>query len=497
MRINCCIVALFLFFKLSNLSYAEALPYSQVQGSLDTKCLVSVDTLAQIECGRILVEQNHFESNGRYFSLPYLQISPIKNTQKLPPLIFVNGGPGGASFLDDYQSILWWRSLAETFSPERTFIVLELRGSKNSEPTLDCPELHSPRNALNVFQNNENGISSRVSTDSPLELCRKRLLREGIDLTSVNRLQIAHDIKVLAEHLGARKVALLGVSYGTTYAMTVASMFPDLVSALVLDSVYPPEATKSIDETFHFKTTLKRIFKDCLKQTACEQKYPEFEKRFFEFLEKLDKDAIEVPFENKFDKEDQIAVLDSATFLQMTQILSSWDGFLVYLPDIIFDKNDAVLEFWVQSYADYGGFNQLSFGAYMSAICFDLPQGLDIGAYIDKLTGFSRSETNLWAFEFCDNWNTMRATHEHRLPLNSKIPALLLNSEFDPLTPPHQALMAEAKLPNSYYFQFPRTLHALSFSDRCAQMIIRDFLKETETKPNGDCLANQPDFVFN
>ena len=71
---------------------------------------------------------------------------------------------------------------------------------------------------------------------------------------------------------------------------------------------------------------------------------------------------------------------------------------------------------------------------------------------------------------------------------NSDLPVLILNGEFDPVTPPDWGEKAAETLQNSFVFEFPGIGHGASFFEGCPQSIFTAFLLNPENEPDGKCI---------
>jgi pimeloyl-ACP methyl ester carboxylesterase len=132
------------------------------------------------------------------------------------------GGPGQAALpLAGF--------LAKALSPAlstRDLIVFDQRGTGQSAP-LSCPALDSPGGAAGI------GSVGRL-----FERCAVQLGPARAFYTTAASVA---DIEAVRQALGYEKLVLYGVSYGTKVALEYAAAHPQHVSALLLDSVEPPQ----------------------------------------------------------------------------------------------------------------------------------------------------------------------------------------------------------------------------------------------------------------
>lgn len=489
-----------LFFVVVNIPFLNFAHSQDIAGLINSQCRFQEEVSELIECGTLMVEENHFDPNGKKFELPYLKIKAVNPSPNYSPWLFLPGGPGGAVGIANKEGAEWWATAASIFAPHRDFIIMEIRGTRDTFPTLNCPILNTAAVAFNAYPAGKRPLSSKSLIDEEFKNCRIKLKRSGVTLSLTNRLQVTYDVKALLDHLGIEKTSLFGVSYGTTYAMTVASEFPDLIDLMILDSVFPPELTSNINETLHFDKTLKKIFRACQKQKKCNEAYPKLDEKFFELFNALEENPLEITFVDHSDFVVKTALLDKRNFIEFLMIMLATerggDQMLAQFPEIIFNKNIDVLEYWFQFYAADRVSNNFSYGANLSSVCYDLPLDLDLTQMSTGISSFRKAVIEAWNINHCKNWHAERLGEKHRKRLNTDIPTLILNSKLDTLTPLHQAQIAARGLSKSYFFEFSGGLHSLYRHDTCAIYLIQEFLFYHQERPILHCAENMAEFEF-
>jgi pimeloyl-ACP methyl ester carboxylesterase len=141
----------------------------------------------------------------------------VPRTRKL--LIALSGGPGQPSVAAATSFSL---SLEPALSRYR-LAVLDQRGTGGSG-VLRCPNVQALRD-LDAFR------------PGALAGCAARIGPRRIFYTTSDTVL---DIEALRKALGADKVALMGISYGTHVALQYARAFPQNVDRLILDSIVGP-----------------------------------------------------------------------------------------------------------------------------------------------------------------------------------------------------------------------------------------------------------------
>jgi pimeloyl-ACP methyl ester carboxylesterase len=102
----------------------------------------------------------------------------------------------------------------------------------------------------------------------------------------------ARDMDTIREALGDDQISYLGISYGTYLGATYATMFPDRVRAMVLDSAYEPNGD-TVQQQFEtqlvgFEGAFDNWVKWCEGETTCEFKSTDVGARWDALKKKLD-----------------------------------------------------------------------------------------------------------------------------------------------------------------------------------------------------------------
>ncbi|MCY6383251.1 alpha/beta hydrolase [Hoeflea prorocentri] len=468
-----------------------------VSGFAKTECWFGSSRDRKVSCGILRVPVDHFDPDGRFFELPVVRIHLTKGAKSKPPLIYLTGGPGMTSHIQTAQDVSHWMNFGAEILFRRELVVIEMRGSRASKPSMMCPALNDPTQLYGLTQTGSNAAAEPIKIEDLWKACRDDLARKGIDVASVNRHQIAHDIRVLAQGLGADKISLYGISYGTTYAMTIMEEFPELVADVVLDSVYPPEATSNIAHTLALRRTLNKYFSACQKSTECASRYPDLERRFFDGVKNLSNSPVDVTFSAGSDNSIvQSVVVDDELYLAALREAMSWHDMQGWIPayiNAVDDPEGFPFGWLIELYFKFGFYKDFSAGAHYSSFCYDLPADFD-GCGIEN--EFERAEMESWGLPACNIWRGKRADRSERKKLISSIPALILVGELDAVTPPYQARMAAAGLENSFLFEFPTLGHDILSSSDCARQIVLDFLRDSRERPHRKCLDSVPELSF-
>jgi pimeloyl-ACP methyl ester carboxylesterase len=144
----------------------------------------------------------------------------ISGPEGAPVLVLLSGGPGqpGLPFLDGMRKHLG------AAGRRYRLVVIDQRGT--GRDALRCPALQRQMGASDLTP----------PTAAAVKDCARRL---GDNRRFYATADTVADLEMLRQALGAGKIALDGISYGTYVAERYALAHPDRVSRLVLDSVVP------------------------------------------------------------------------------------------------------------------------------------------------------------------------------------------------------------------------------------------------------------------
>jgi hypothetical protein len=98
-------------------------------------------------------------------------------------------------------------------------------------------------------------------------------------------------------------------------------------------------------------------------------------------------------------------------------------------------------------------------------------------------------------FGMCKNWPVEEAASSVKEPLLSDIPTLVLEGEFDPVTPPEYGRLVAGHLANSHFFEFRGVGHDV-LSNECARITAGAFVNDPTQVPEAACLAEVTGVVF-
>ncbi len=460
-------------------------------------CPFDIPAEAMVECGFVVVPEIHDNPTGPTIKIAVATFKDQSDERQPDPVMLLAGGPGEKTV---HSAAAIARLLA---LPHRDLIVFDQRGAGLSEPALECPEYVAA--FFTHLNEPDSNVSLKAAFDS-IVTCRDRLMNEGHNLSAYNTVQNAADVDDIRVALGYDKVNLYGGSYGSLLAQAVMRDHPDGIRSVAVNSVLPLEKSIFVQASLTTTSAIIRLLDTCAADEACNTAYPDLRQELFEVIDRLNLQPLPITLTNPSDGQRYDAVLTGdgvvgnlVTFLYLTQIIPA-------LPQAVHDLHAG----------DYGlvtelGSTRLALidlstrGMMFSVLCSEDLIGRtredllrNIATLPRQLAGTGDPEVmaKYGIFGICDYWLDEEADAWVKNPLFSNIPTLILEGEFDPVTPPEYGRLVADNLSNSYFFEFPGIGHDVLGSSECARSIVVAFLDEPAKAPERSCIDAMPGVVF-
>ncbi len=473
-------------------------------GFQTTDCWIKPDSKARTDCGWLTVPEDWEQPGAQQLRLPVVIYRALNPDPSLQPVIYLSGGPGYPALGHNGEDIAGWRRTADIVFPGRTLVIFDQRGTGLNSPRLECHDGDGSMVWYPVSGNRTEfgDIASRVH--AAYAACATRHLAAGRQLSAFNTLQSATDVEALRRALQLQDVVLFGISYGTRLALTVMKLYPEHIKAAILDSVFPPQAVFSANDSNTFGVVLDRLFRACSQDKSCATAYPDLRDRFLRVLEQLAEAPVIVEITNLKNSEPRYVRVDHKMFLSVVHHAMYDTGRIPWLPALIADVDQgehSSLKIHVENKVDnYRGFpDAYAMGANLAVRCNDVTDVMNRQANADDAESYPYLKDYVASnreIEPCKIWPTKPDT-ANRDAVVSGIPSLLLAGGLDSSTTVEQAEMAAETLRASQLFIFPANGHVQIRNNECAWMIIDEFLSDPTRRPNPECLTSlrQPAFI--
>jgi pimeloyl-ACP methyl ester carboxylesterase len=433
-----------------------------------------------VQCGYLVVPENRSNPQSRTIKVAYALVKASGANPQTDPLVFLPGGPGE-------HAIEW---LSGRSREDRDTILVDPRGLGYSQPTMQCPPQNIP------------GTSTQATAPTAKELlaqnlqwaqsCRDLLVSQGFDLTAYNTMASAGDLNDLRQALGYSEWNLYGISYGTRLALETMRTYPAGIRSVVLDSVYPPE----VDGIWHGELTsmagsFSAFFAACKADPACDHDYPDLESKFYETIQRLDKNPVRLTVaDGNSGKTKQVWVNGATVIAGISRALM-----FPYLSQIV---PITITQVHTGDYSSLEKlYSSLDPGMYNFAFnntvrCHDIGGLFNAEQFHAELEKYPALKPYFAGDEqaaICQLWGAGQADPPEYQPVQSDIPTLLLNGgDFDSATPPYYAKLAASTLTHGYLFEFPVYGHVVSYEE-CPMAMMNDFLNDPSSAPDSSCMT--------
>jgi pimeloyl-ACP methyl ester carboxylesterase len=448
----------------------------------------------QVSCGYVTVPENRAVSTSGQVKLAVAIFKAPKymTTPDPAPVLRLDGGPGGPS-LDSLAKYITADNYS-TFIFDHDEILFDQRGTGYSTPSLKCPELIA-------LQYSASDVSA-PSYEQQASACHDRLVSQGIDLNGFNSLQNAADVNDLVHALGYQQMSIYGVSYGTRLALTVMRLFPGVVHAAILDSVYPTNHNRS-DLPSDAQRVFDVLFQGCAKDPNCNAKYPNLKSVFYSLVDTLNAhpssfqttDATtNKPYTIPLSGNDLVSWLFSSFYVT---------PFIKLLPQTIFQIKAHNYTQLSYIYSVIGFDSTISDGFFYSVECSEDWPFLTQQDITKSVQGITPQIAAVFGtldeqqeYAVCQNWKVQQVPSAQKQAVKSSLPTLVLSGEYDPITPPSNGQETANNLSHSYFFTFPGQGHGQEYSSDCSNSIINAFENDPSQQPSNACIAQMPEPVF-
>lgn len=435
--------------------------------------------------GYLEVLENRKKPESGTIKIPIYIFKSRSDNPKQDPIIYTVGGPGSttmptAQYMNYYQ-----------YLDDRDFILVEQRGNYYAKPHLDCPEWSKA-----IYESNQpdfdNNNYDQLFENAALA-CKDRLEGKGIDLNAYTTNEIAADINDLVETLKIEQYNLLTISYSTKIAQVLIRDYPERIRSVVMDSALPLEVNYDEESVANLLEALSSLLEDCEKDEDCNKTFPNLRGRFFKYLVDKTEHPLMVEVENPTNGELEIFYLKGEDFVSVFTSASTggvknipWEINKLLNNDLTTVKEELRNLFQKPS----GG---SGIGMRLSVWCAEenpFNSWDEIQQETTRYPEVKGLSPAVFSKNVCKIWGVERAGELENTAVQSEIPALFINGEYDSETPPRWAKSMTNNFPNSFHLVFDGWKHTptTNWSDQCAMEAANIFFNNPSIRPNPNCL---------
>ncbi|MGJ8559899.1 MAG: alpha/beta fold hydrolase [Litorimonas sp.] len=470
----------------------------------------------RVKCGFITVPENREVPDSRMIRIAFAQIvanGRVDDADKKraddeeeivvreDPVVYLTGGPGVG--ITPYVE----RFLDHEMTDARDIYILNQRGISASEEL--CPFYSQTRRELVLSTTTEQGEreAARRMVD-----CFSAATARGIDLRGYNTVENARDVRALRLALGLDSWNVWGISYGSHLGQMLVNIDPDGIRALVLDAIVPNDLGELMRLHRWIDRDFQLIFDECERQGAriCDDLEARMSAVFNSLMEKpltiptLDEElhpsgsmtlpaaiVAFAPFQMMYEQDEHPAI--PAVMQALIDLLETQD------PDVM---------------KGLSGAGQDGLPDYSEAM----------GAAIRCNDGYTQAQADIAADDMAENPRfaggvftvagsviAADACVEAGLPprdradyqlIQSDIPTLIVNGDWDPITPPALAERIAPGFTKGRLIIVPYAGHGPTRSmSECGTQVMTDFFDDPTqdlTTLDASCLetgVEPPEFI--
>lgn len=482
---------------ISSMVLLLSIGFVNAQGTVEfTECIEEPYGYVTL-CGYITLPQDYDNPEDHHVQIYYVQIKSINPTPQPDPLVYLVGGPGSSGsqlLLSSFQTYL------RPFAEDRDIIVIDQRGTGFSNPSLYCQE--AIFGLSDILQSTSETHATTVL--DILSQCHSRLSGNGIQFKTFNSQNNARDVVNVLLSLGYEEWNLVGVSYGSRLALTMMRDYPQYLRSVILDSVYPLQADLYVDAYYSGERSLSVLFEACANDVECNTTYPDLATVFYDVYNRLNEHPITVGFNQPRLGTLEIELSGYRFYDWMFSWLYSVQS-IKSIPKLIYALDAEQVGYVVQMGTAYeSSLLLMSLGMHYTVQCqeeYISEPNRDYATIIETyphLDGYLRYpvEGMTTVDTLCAMWQAEARTAIANTAVTSDIPTLLLTGNFDPITPPAYADLANETLSTSYNILMPHVGHGVLRSEDCAIEIALEFIDTPYSEPDIACIADTLPIAF-
>ncbi len=436
----------------------------------ENPCLPALDDIAdRADCFRATMPEARVGSEVRGEVEIALARIHAEDDTGLPPVLFVDGGPGAATL--DHLSTWWEFSELERWAADRDVIVFDARGVGLSSPLITCEAIAGLRNRPTPFTHGE--LVKR------LETCRDQMDAAAFDPRHFNAFAMADDIEDIRRLLEIDEWFVLGTSYGTKVAVLAADRHPSGVSGLILDSVLPTDE-ELVFETRHAVEALALL---CHEDDTCARDNGDVLATYDEVIDDFR--------DNPITTDDGLVIghrhVDNLVFNMMynaesaSTVPSMLDRLAERPPGV-----DRMIDL------AFGGLNVAPDLPQLVVMCnSDLSPAQRRWSVDDteQVANSSMASTD-GAGEYCDALELPTPLEGYDVRVVPSKPSVVLGGGLDPVTPADWGRDLARDAPRARFVEFPEAGHGVLAESFCAEDVVTAFLADPGQPLDIRCVAS-------
>lgn len=447
--------------------------------------------VGRVKCGLITVPENREKPNSRQIRLLFAQIvasGRLPNDEggkkkkedgedvevREDPVVYLTGGPGVN--IEPYVS----RFLEHDLTKSRDLFILNQRGIGDSGEV--CPYFSATgRENISAVTLSQSEAEAAERTKACFDAARQR----GIDLTGYNTVENARDIRSLRRALGFDSWNVWGISYGSHLGQMLVNVDSEGIRALVLDAIVPNDLGDIMRIHRWVLRNHNLVFDECERQQAgiCDGLKSRFYKAYDSIIKNpLTVDALDkelypagkvtvpgvivgfAPFAMQYEQDEHPAI--PAVMLALSQYAEQRDKEIFQVFTVAGGPFSGSSDGMSSAIRCNDGYMEAQARIAKEDLSedFGLSQGI-----------FTVKGARMMA-DMCIEAGLPPRDRKDYMLVQSNIPTLIVNGEWDPVTPPPLAERIAPGFTNGRLIIVPYAGHGPTRSmSECGSQVMSDF----------------------
>jgi len=429
----------------------DFVPYSE-----PTPCAFETSYDVQVDCGLLHVAEVAGEPSACRLSIAWARLTPTEPDPAAAPVFLLGGGPGDPllSRMDDVVARM------TKAAPHRVVIAHDPRGVGQSSPALDCTDP---------------AIRERGpirSTAEWLARCAAFHRERGQDLNQYRSRVLAGDVVALADALEVRTFDLVGVSFGSKLAQTLAQAYPERLRAVVLDAATPVETPLFEGPAGAARRALEALFQACAADRACTATHGDLALAFQRTTDRLrDTPATIVVNERRVDYGASEFVHSVLRLLQDGALLPAAPAFIREIERGEYASVELLL-----GRARAPQTSVLMNSAVLCAEELPWNDRAEAAADLKRFPDYGKTSNLEQANDICAAISVAPEPASVKAPLATALPILATTGRFDPLSPARFWNDVPERFAHGTHLDFPDRGHGV-LRHPCGQEVVAAFLE--------------------
>lgn len=375
-------------------------------------------------CGMLEVPENWDRPDGRRIALKVMVI-PALEPKGAAPLFDLAGGPGVAATI----GADFYATAGRATRQARDVVLLDQRGTGESAP-LRCAKLEAAPPV------------ARMYPPEDVRSCRDQLAVSH-DLTQYTTEAAVRDIEAVRSALGAERIDLFGISYGTKLAQAYIRAYPERVRAAAFLGTVPIDLRTPLFHAASSEQTLRDIFADCAADAACAAAYPRLADDWQAMLARFDHGPVSMQFGESALK------VARGPFAESLRATMTTDTGQRRLPSIVHAAAAGDFAPFTAAVGP-GGSSPIAEGLYLSIECSESAPRIAEAEIADKTAGTFLGRYRVdEQLDACRHWPSRELAEAFFAPAKADVPALFLAGGRDHVAPASYAAAVASGFPKS------------------------------------------------